>query len=160
MDKAQGQEIKPLSCWVQPHAPITESNPASPDSSAHSLSSPHGTVTKGMAAVSLSLGWPASSLSSNHVANASSTNSRGFRVVTGRTTSTFCSRSWAQAPLTQNTCGPRPLLTPHAHRLPVGAMIWKTNCHTTNGLYRVVLSFMNLPPVKTLIKKRGNNQKL
>lgn len=35
MDKAQGQEIKPLSCWwVQPHAPITGSNPASPDSSA------------------------------------------------------------------------------------------------------------------------------
>lgn len=36
MDKAQGQEIKPLSCWrAQPLAPIPGSNPASPDSSAH-----------------------------------------------------------------------------------------------------------------------------
>lgn len=80
MDKAQCQEIKPLSCWrVQCLAPITRSNPASPDSSARSF--PSLLWHSYRAGSSFLLPWLSCifSLPRNHVADAASASSEGLQ---------------------------------------------------------------------------------
>lgn len=153
MDKAQCQEIKPLSCWRAQSPPCSHYQEQSCLTWQLCLLLPlssQGTAT-GMAADSSSPACPASSLlPRNHVAGAPSASSKGLQGGDRESSSSFCSRSCAQAPLAQNLWGLRPLLAPGAQCLAAGVLIWKTNCHTSE-LYHTILSFMDFPPVRRLI---------